>query len=267
MARALVRAGVIEPPETPEYNTLLPRVLDRREFVPSGRWRQVRTPAQVLLDDPGLLKYEVWRLFTVPDAAKDLDRAEAESGEWIKGPVQTLSQALVQLSEQGHLDRGRLIDACLDAFTRDFAPNRVAWYATVHRRLDPSLEEMAARAGKYLTLLGVAAKPGLTLGQQVTAQLYDAGLLDAGRLLEASRATLLFPQKSVVTAQLKLIGTIMKRDAAAGPQAAAVLAVAFGHERQDVQEAALSLLRKNGIPAGTPLAEMRLLAAAPAGPA
>ena len=264
LARKLVRLGAIQRPDVAQYTTLMPRAMWRTEPLPGPeyRWRQVTTPAQALLDDPGLLDEEIWRLFTVPDAAKALAEFEAESGEWIEGPVQTWSQALVQLSEQGYLDRDRLIDACLDAFTMDFAPNRVAWYALMHRRLDPSPDEMAARAGKYLTLLGVTAKPGVTLGQQVTARLYDAGLLDAGRLLEASRPALLFPQKSVVTAQLKLVGTIMKRDAAAGPQAAAVAAVAFGHERQDVQEAALTLLRRHGVPAGAPLAEMRLLAAA-----
>jgi len=264
LARELVRLGAIERPDVPQYTTLMPRVMWRTESVPGSdyRWRQVTTPAQALLDDPDLLDEEVWRLFTVPDAARELAEFESESGDWIDGPVQTWSQALVQLSEQGYLDRDRLIDACLDAFTRDFAPNRVAWYAIMHRRLDPSLDEMAARARKYLVLLGVTAKAGVTLGQQITARLYDADLLDADRLLEASRPALLFPQKSVVIAQLKLVGTIMKRDAAAGPQAAAVAAVAFGHERQDVQEAALSLLRKHGIAAGAPLPEMRLLAAA-----
>jgi hypothetical protein len=262
--RKLVRLGAIERPDVSQYITLMPAALGRREPVPGGdgRWRQVKTPAQVLLDDPGLLDDEVWRLFTVPDAARDLHWGEIDAGEWLEGPVQTLAQALVQLAEQGHLDRDRLVDACLDAFTRDFAPNRVAWYAIMHRRLDPSLAEMAARAGKYLTLLGVTAKPGVTLGQEVTGKLYLAGLLDAGRLLEASRPALMHTQKSVVTAQLKLIGTIMKRDPAAGPQAAAVAAVAFGHERQDVQEAALGLLRRHGVPAGAPLAELRLLAGA-----
>ena len=264
LARKLVRLGAIERPDVGEYTTLLPRAMWRTEGIPGPeyRWRQVKTPAQALLDDPGLLDDEVWRLFTVPDAAKELEGFEAESGEWIEGPVQTWSQALAQLAEQGHLDRGRLIDACLDAFTRDFGANRVAWYAIMHRRLDPSPGEMAARAGKYRTLLGVAAKPGVTLGREATGKLYQAGLLDAGRLIEASRPALLFPQKSVVTAQLKLIGTIMKRDPAACPQAAAVVAVAFGHERQDVQEAALALLSRHGVPAGAPLAEMRLLAGA-----
>ncbi len=260
LARKLVRLGAIQRPDVAQYTTLMPRAMWRTEPLPGpeDRWQQVTTPAQALLDDPGLLAEEIWRLFTVPDAAKALAEFEAESGEWIEGPVQTWSQALVQLSEQGYLDRDRLIDACLDAFTMDFAPNRVAWYAIMHRRLDPSLDEMAARAAKYLTLLGVTAKPGVTLGQRVTARLDDAGMLDAGRLLEASRPAQLFPQKSVVIAQLKLVGTIMKRDAAAGPQAAAVAAVAFGHERQDVQEAALTLLGRHGVLAGAPLGEMRL---------
>ena len=120
---------------------------------------------------------------------------------------------------------------------------------------------MEARAGKYLGLLAVAAKAGITVGQQGIRLLLDAGLLDAGRLLDASGPALLFPQKSVAVTQLKLIGRVIAEVPAAHPRAVGVAALAFGHERQDVQEAALGLIRKHGIPDGAPVAEMRAHAA------
>jgi hypothetical protein len=41
------------------------------------RWRLAATPAEELLADPGLLEAEeVWRLFTVPDAAREVERLE-----------------------------------------------------------------------------------------------------------------------------------------------------------------------------------------------
>jgi hypothetical protein len=72
---------------------------------------------------------------------------------------------------------------------------------------------------------------------------------------------LLFPQKSVALTQLKLIGRVITVAPAAHSRAVGVAALAFGHERQDIQEAALALIRKHGIPDGAPVAEMRAHAA------
>ena len=101
------------------------------------------------------------------------------------------------------------IDACLDAFTRDFNPNRVSWYATMLQQLDPSVGEVAARSAKYLGLLAATSKAGVKLGQEGAARLLDADLLAApAPFLAASAPALLFPQKSIAAAQLKLIGRL-----------------------------------------------------------
>lgn len=144
VARRLVRLGVIPRPTVAAYTTLMPWALTRLGGIS-------RTLADELLADPGLLDDEVWRLFTVPDAAVEVQR----TGGW--------APSLVRLAEQGHLDRDRLIDACLGAFLRDFAPNRVEWYAQLHEHLEPSVAEMSARAATYLAVLGatstVAVRP------------------------------------------------------------------------------------------------------------
>ena len=263
LARKLVRLGAIARPAVPEYTTLLPGGVRWASFNADGTPAPMLSPAQALLADPGLLEDEVWRLFTVPDAGLVLEQADRRDGRIGSDcvPGQTWSEGLAQLSTQGHLDRGRLLDACLDAFCRDFAPYRVSWYAAMHRQLNPSITEIEARTGKYLGLLAVVAKPGITVGQQGIRLLLDAGLLDAGRLLDASWPALLFPQKSVALTQLKLIGRLITAVPAAHPRAVGVAALAFGHERQDIQEAALALIRKHGIPGAAPVAEMRAHAA------
>ncbi len=233
LARTLVRLGAIGRPDVPEYTTLMPRgalrVLPGRDGRPT-----CQTPAEALLADPGLLEDEVWRLFAVPDAAAQLTE------EW--------AQALAQLSADGHLDRDRLIDACLDAFTRDFNPNRVSWYATMLQQLDPSVGEVAARSAKYLGLLAATSKAGVKLGQEGAARLLDADLLVPAPFLAASAPALLFPQKSIAAAQLKLIGRLAGRYPDARPAAAVAAAAAFGHDRQDIQEAALALTKRLGVP-------------------
>jgi uncharacterized protein DUF6493 len=264
LARRLVRLGAIARPDVPEYTTLMPQGVWHTPEVPDGDTRPADYDlTAVLLADPGLLEEEVWRLFTVPDAAKALHDHDGRAGNWAElngRRWQTWADGLAQLSERGHLDRGRLIDECLAAFTRDFDVNRVSWYATMLARLDPSLAEVAARAQQYFGLLGAGSKAAVTVAQQAARRLLEAGLLEPGPLLEASGPALLFPQKSIAMAQLKLIDKILGVAPATGPQAIAAVAAAFGHERQDIQDAALALIRKRGIPVGAPLGELRLRA-------
>jgi hypothetical protein len=243
LARALVRLGAIERPGVPQYTTKMPAALCERVLAGNltRDWHVVVHPQNALLADPGLLDDEVWRLFTVPDAAAELARYD---GCW--------EEALVALSEQGRLDRGRLIDACLDAFTLDFAPNRVGWYVTFHDLVNPSLEEMAARSARYLKLLATGSRPAIKLGQKTCGRLLGAGLLPPEDLLAASGPALLFPLKTVAAAQLKLIAKVAAAQTPVTDRALATAAMAFGHQQLDVQEAALELIARWGLPEDEP---------------
>jgi hypothetical protein len=230
LARRLVRLGAIPRPDLPEYTTLMPH----------GVWHALEDPYRgekpadhdltaVLLADPGLLEDEVWRLFTVPDAARLLHDHDRQATAWTEhdgGRWQTWTDGLAQLAEGGHLDRDRLIDECLGAFTRDFDVNRVSWYAAMLTRLDPSPAEVAARAPQYFGLLGAGSKAAVTAGQQGARRLLDAGLLEPGPLLDASGPAVLFPQKSIAMAQLRLIDKVIAAIPASAPQAIAAVAAA-----------------------------------------
>ena len=262
LARRLVRLGVIGRPNAAEYTTHMPWALHHITELGGHRRRLTATPAEELLADPGLLEEEIWRLFTVPDAAREVERLERwwPDGEPIPG--QSWAESLVALASQGHLDRGRLIDACLGAFLRDFAPNRVGWYAQLHQHLAPSVPEMSARAGTYLALLGASSTSAIRLAQHATAVLLDNGLLDPGRFLAASAPTLMYPRKNIVAAQLKLIDRVIRAHPATEEAALAMAAQAFAHERADVQEAALKLIAEHGVPGGQARTEISRLAEA-----
>lgn len=267
LARALVLAGAIPRPEVAEYTTLMPGQLQRWEHDADGTLLSVPTVADALLADPGLLDKEVWRLFTVPEAGKALEDFDSNIRFWAKqeesakgGRDQTWAEALALLSADGKLDRARLIDASVDAFTRDFNPNRVAWYAGLLAELEPSVDEVASRQARYLGLLGAPSKVGMKLAQDAASRLLDAGRLDPRLLLALSAPALLHPQKSIATTQLKLIGKIIAKAPEVAALGVATAAIAFGHQRQDVQEAALALITRHGLPDGAPLAEIRLRA-------
>ena len=260
LARRLVRLRVIDRPDVAAYTTLMPWGLHRLNELSGHRWGLVATPAEELLADPGLLDDEIWRLFTVPDAAREVERVE----RWWLGeepaPGSSWAESLVALAEQGHLDRDRLIDACLGAFLRDFAANRVGWYARLHEHLAPSIPEMSARADTYLALLGANSIPAIRLAQQVTAVLLDNGLLDPRRFMAASAPTLAYPRKNIVITQLKLMDKVVSSHPAETETALVTAAQAFGHERADVQEAALKLIARHRVPDGQARAEISRLA-------
>jgi hypothetical protein len=231
VVRDLVRRGLIEKPGRPEYTTAMPAGIHAWE--PWHRHIVLTT----LRADPGLLDDEIWRLFSVPEAGAELH-----------GGHSLWDEALRTLAAAGTIDRDRLLDACLDTFIRDFPPNQVGWYLQLHDHLAPSRDEKTARPGKYLALLSATSKTGVTLGQRECSALLDAGLLDPRAFLAASAPALLFPQKSAATAQLKLIDALIKVHPEVRDDALAMAAVAFQHEREDVQAAAVKLIKKHGAP-------------------
>jgi hypothetical protein len=243
IARRLVALGAIERPLVPEYTTRMVVALRRYAWDgEDGRTFTHLNPADGLLADPGLLEDEVWRLFTTPGVTRGLQPRSPRYPGW--------EDALAAMAEQGRLDRGRLLDACLDAFSQGFAPDELGWYVTFHDRMSPSLDEMATRADRYTRLLAVDAKAAITLGQQACGRLLAAGRLPAEDFLAASGPALLFPQKSVASAQLKLIGKLAAAQPPVMDRALAAAAGAFGHQRLDIQEAALDLIARCGLPEG-----------------
>jgi hypothetical protein len=259
MARALVRTGAIERPETPGYTLRFPQAI----LSAHNRTGSPVALVELLRSDPGLFDDELWRLFTVADVAWAIDqmawprygpRAAKEPGMW--------TEALATLAAEGDIDRGRLLDACLDAFTQGFAPNSVRWYEELHDRLAPSLTEMADRRDKYLVLLRVNSTPGVTVGQKAVGALLDAGLIEPEAFLRAVPPALRLSQKSLVTKQVRLVEKFLRANQDFKDRALVAGAEAFKHEREDVQREALKLLRRYGLPEGAALAELRDLATA-----
>ena len=123
---------------------------------------------------------------------------------------------------------------------------------TFHDLMSPSLEEMAARSARYLKLLETGSRPAVKLGQKACGRLLEAGLLPPEDLLAASGPALLFPLKTVAAAQLKLVARVAMAPWPLTDRALATAAVAFGHQRLDIQEAALKLIARWGLPEEDP---------------
>jgi hypothetical protein len=80
----MVRLGAIPRPDVPEYTTLMPHgVCHAPEDPYLGTKPADYDLTEVLLADPGLLEDHVWRLFTVPAAARMLHDHDRNAAEWV----------------------------------------------------------------------------------------------------------------------------------------------------------------------------------------
>lgn len=253
LVRALVREGLVEPPEFPEYALALVRALD------VGRGFRDEDLGPSVLDtlraDAGLIEHEVWEILRTEGAGKDLAASDAwevaphrynvSYGQGVvvpSRPERTWQHALVTLTAEGMIERDRLLDETLVACLRDWTAGDVGWFVTLHDALAPTLEELVARQETYARLL--AATPGVpvTLALRTFTALLKAGRLDHATFLAAAPAAVVRADKGPVVTTLKLIADLVRTRPAVAEQAATVVADALGHARVDVQERALAVL-------------------------
>ncbi len=201
-------------------------------------FRERRVHAE-LERDPELLEHELWRIFEVDDG--DLgglavaDAAYHEDGGW--------SHALRELAAAGALDRARLLDASLEALSRDFTAHRTSWHTRFHEQLEPSGEERAARVEGYLGLLTSQVPPTVTFAVRALGRTH-LGSVSAERLISALPAALASDRKGVVKDAIALLDRLVKDAPELAGACALAAAGALQHEAPDVQERALAQIAR-----------------------
>jgi Family of unknown function (DUF6493) len=241
LVRTAVRDGFIDPPAGDEYvRGVVWGILGTREH------DNVTGAYDALLADPSLLDREVWQLFEI-DAGAELSRsatwglkdADNLASGYARGDNRWI-YALARLAEEGRLDRARLLDASLDALTRDFRASTVGWYAKFHEELEPTRDERVARLDRYLSLVAsptpLVAKAGLTALRAVE------DVVPAEQLARVAPSAFTHRQKSLATDTLACFTRLCKTQPDARPVLLDAAAEALAHERADVQERALKLL-------------------------
>lgn len=250
LTRALIRGGHVPKPDMPEYITFLPHAL-------GGTFGDDPPLHQALLDDPALLDDEIFKLFTVEGAARSLSTVDGYIEDVRHVPFgppprskaerspRTWRITLKRLCDEGHVERGRLLDACLSAFLSDFPPSQLSWYAGFHAELAPGRDETIKRSATYLRLLASDAGSIVGLAQRALAPLASAGLLDAADFIDASRPVLSRAEKKYVLAQLRLLEPMGDGNPGLCSAACQAAALALAHPRPDVAEEALRFVGRH----------------------
>ncbi|HUT88380.1 MAG TPA: DUF6493 family protein [Thermoguttaceae bacterium] len=231
--RALIRAGVCRKPTSDEYIQMMARGLAPwyyRKGEPSLRQR--------LVDEPDLLD-DLWRLFEVETYALVADVVD---DPFATGEKAGWSTTLVQLSAEGHLDRGRLLDSALGALSNDFKNNTLTGYVRLFEKLEPTDEELAARQPTLCDLLSNRASHVVTFALAMLTRVEKAKRLDGQTFVAAVPPVFALRTKTQPKAALAILAQAAKRDAGLVPWALNVVIEAVTHEAADVQERALDLL-------------------------
>ena len=242
LIRALVREGLCSPPRSGRY---IDRMLNT---LGSEAWRSNGGLKAVLLDDPGLLEHEIWRIFETEPGPRGVQLITA--GMQNVKPGATWEVALAELAKDGRISRERLLDATLDGLSRDLHDLRARWFAVIHDRLEPTAEELASRGARYLEYLGSRNPSTVAFALKLLKDLLKAGQVDPGALVDRLAPALHSRTKGTVKQALTLLDLVARRDGASALKSRAVAVAAEGlvHEAADVQAAILDLIERHGDP-------------------
>lgn len=245
--RALVRAGLCQPPKHDNY------VLDAL----NGIWPAYeanKTPPKLvdlLLQERDWLEQDFWRLFELDGNG---EVSLANSDKYSKSAYQTWSDALVELSRRQILSRERLLDASLAALSRDFIQFRAGWFSRFHEALAPTPAERVERVKHYLLLLGSNIPPTVAFALNAIVIVHKVKPLPAAELVGALQPALSARGKAVVKTAIQLLRNAAGRDPLAGLEVCLAVMPALLNEAADVQKAVFDLLEAHAQPGDPALA-------------
>ncbi|NNC38054.1 MAG: hypothetical protein HKO02_11390 [Hyphomonadaceae bacterium] len=199
-------------------------------------------PISKALNKEPELKEFVWSLFRIESNAFN-------TNSWFKKGAaddhETWTEALINMSIAGDLDRQRLLDASLDGLWTDLKQNQLSGFHKFHKALKPTPEERSARQSAYLTLLSHSVGHVIKFGLDNASALEKAKLLDVDAFLAEVPNVFLQDGKGNAVAAVKLMGRILKSQPKKAKAVLAVLPDALRHQNADVQKLALEIIGKN----------------------
>lgn len=230
LGRALVIAGLCEKPTDPRYLEQM-----------AGRIGPV---APTIRADPAILD-DVWRVLRGEGPATFGSSAPSLMPKYPKALVRDVSperaywsSALIALAAEGLLDRGELIDAAVDALQRHATWPSLRWYVALLDELALSDAETAGRASVFASLLRSPLSPIVGYAQRICRMLLENDRLRPDEFLEHADAPFFLAAKNVAIEQISLVVVVGSKDGWRD-EAALRLGRAFGHDRNDVQSAAI----------------------------
>ncbi len=228
--RRWIKEGACEKPRSDDYFAKLVVELQINDDEKPGP-----SLSEKLLAEPDLLE-DVWGLFRVETGAFTYGWGVQD------GKRESWSDALIKLSESGHLDRQRLLEASLEGLSQDLKQNQLSGFHKFHKLLAPTKEELSARQAEYLALLSHKVGHVCKFALEMLTQLEKVGDLDAPTFLAEVQAVFFQEAKGNAVSALKLIQRAIKKHPDLLQPALQAVAEALQNANPDVQEDAIAIL-------------------------
>ncbi|MGE0491238.1 MAG: DUF6493 family protein [Vulcanimicrobiota bacterium] len=235
----LVARGVVQRPSGEGYYRLLANY-QQRELALSDWLRQNRR----------VTEHELWQLFSIESTAFN-SYFDEEKPPW--PGYESWTTALVKLSDEGLLERDRLLDHGLAALGRDFKQNQLSGFRKFLERLKPTDDELAARQSGLRELLASPTSHVVNFGLTCLGRLGRYKRLEVEPLMTAVEPALSHSTKGTAMKALKLVARV--------GDPAPLAARALAHPSVDVQKLALDLVERSGRAAELLVGKIEFLAA------
>lgn len=237
LVRSLVKAGLCRVPECDGYTLGMISHY-------SGYYNRQRDSEFDLREDPGLFEDEIWRIFRVEGNA---DASLSMARGW--------SEALLELIEDGTLERDRVVRETLSALSRDFSKHKAGFYSRFYGMLKVEPGERCLYTSHYLGLLASRVGPTQSLAINELLSLHQQGVLGAEEFLGAVSPALTTKSKSTALEALGLIDTFAEANPKLAEQCCQVALDGFDHIKADVHAAVASIIERHGMPEWTDFAQ------------
>ena len=180
----------------------------------------------------------LWQLFEVEGGGQSsLAACDKYGADW---------QALfLHYTADGTLDRQRVLDASLEALDRGFSEFRAGWFLRLHEALEPTLDERAERATRYVRLLSSPQGPTQAFSLKALEVLHKERRVDPADLLDGLDHMMGARAKGTVLRAIKLAESIAKTEPTLVTRASETIAVALVHASPEVQARALDVLGRH----------------------
>ncbi len=224
--RRLAQAGLCQSPTNDNFVRMMITYITYHE--PS--------PLEALQQDPEVLEELVWRIFEVPYVMDGPVMMGYLNNSW--------ADALVTLSQQGKLDRRRLLESCFLATNMGFNREQIKVFLYLHEALAPTLEERLELLESYCGLLESQLPAVAKFAFETLQQLDKQHPLDEPRLCAALQPALRSETKSQVKAALKWLANLIRRNGKCRPAACSAAAAGLLHPAVEIQSAAWNFIEQ-----------------------
>ncbi len=160
----------------------------------------------------------------------------------LAGPEAVFAPSLVALAGAGRVDREELLDGCLVRLHTPDRPGALRFFTGLHDLLEPTPDELAARAEEYADLAAVAPSPVAGFALKHLSALLGAGRLDLDVLRSAAPAGLERTEKVRAREMLTLVERAIRHYPDRAGDLVPALAAAFGASDYDLAARALEVV-------------------------